>query len=206
MRPGRPRQRKGQNAGERAGDDTTLTCAPSCSDRVDEKSGDRHAGTGTPTPVSTHSLAVGAAVLAAALYANTVGHDYTFDDLPAVKNNRDINWSTPFLTTLGHDFWGTDVTHHSSHKSYRPLTTQVFRLNAVLTGRRLSTSAMWCCTAGASSSPRALSSLQALRRPGPPSAGCLRHCGGRHTLCTPSLLPRSLAVQKSFVPSLRLLP
>jgi hypothetical protein len=39
------------------------------------------------------------------------------------------------LSTLGHDFWGEDVTLSTSHKSYRPLTTQSFRFNSWVGGR-----------------------------------------------------------------------
>lgn len=52
------------------------------------------------TPVPNVGVAIVAAAVAVALYANTLGHDYTFDDFAAVQDNADVNWSTPFLSTL----------------------------------------------------------------------------------------------------------
>ena len=59
--------------------------------------------------------------------------DFVFDDLEAVINNRDVysgavsGDSTPVHNLFFHDFWGTNLTSKTSHKSYRPLTTLTFR-------------------------------------------------------------------------------
>lgn len=45
---------------------------------------------GQAVPVTNQGVAVGAAVLAIALYCNTVNHDFTFDDLVGLKNGHAI--------------------------------------------------------------------------------------------------------------------
>ncbi|XP_053693440.1 protein O-mannosyl-transferase TMTC4 [Sabethes cyaneus] len=53
---------------------------------------------------------------------------FVFDDSVAIVKNKDvIDSSTPLWDVFRHDFWGTNITDASSHKSYRPLTVLSFR-------------------------------------------------------------------------------
>ena len=57
--------------------------------------------------------------------------DFVFDDRPALLKNEDVYNSTGSLIDIfHHDFWGGNLSAKSSHKSYRPLTTLIFRLAA----------------------------------------------------------------------------
>lgn len=60
-------------------------------------------------------------------YSNSYHGDFVFDDSEAVVNNHDVNLKTPVVKIFSHDFWGTRLTNHASHKSYRPLTILSFR-------------------------------------------------------------------------------
>jgi hypothetical protein len=51
-------------------------------------------------PVANVVVATAAAAFGVALYANTLSHDFTFDDFAAVQDNADVNWTTPFMSTL----------------------------------------------------------------------------------------------------------
>ena len=44
-----------------------------------------------------------------------VSDPFVFDDLPAVKNNKDITDPDP-LIIFQHDFWGDNITSKFSHK------------------------------------------------------------------------------------------
>ena len=67
-------------------------------------------------------------IIGVVLYMNcVVGSEFVFDDHVAIKNNPDVVGSTPLSGILTHDFWGGDITLKSSHKSYRPVTTLLFR-------------------------------------------------------------------------------
>lgn len=50
----------------------------------------------------------------------------------AIKTNQDLLSETPWTNILYDDFWGTQLTHSGSHKSFRPLCTLSFRLNYTL--------------------------------------------------------------------------
>ena len=81
-------------------------------------------------------LPIGAALLTALLYANSLDAEWTFDDHAAVVSNPDV-MSRP-LGSLGlfrNDFWGTPLSTTTSHQSFRPLATLSFRANAVLGGK-----------------------------------------------------------------------
>ncbi|VVC24336.1 Hypothetical protein CINCED_3A015339 [Cinara cedri] len=62
-------------------------------------------------------------------YSNSYYGAFVFDDSEAVVNNHDVNLKTPLIKIFSHDFWGTRLTNHASHKSYRPLTILSFRFN-----------------------------------------------------------------------------
>ncbi|XP_068220759.1 protein O-mannosyl-transferase TMTC4-like isoform X1 [Palaemon carinicauda] len=78
-----------------------------------------------PYPVA--ALIVG--FCACICFINSLYGDFVFDDSEAIVNNNDIRKETPLSNLFYNDFWGTRLTHPSSHKSYRPLTVLSFRLN-----------------------------------------------------------------------------
>ncbi|XP_051564755.1 protein O-mannosyl-transferase TMTC4-like isoform X2 [Myxocyprinus asiaticus] len=48
--------------------------------------------------------------------------------------NKDLNPDTPLSNIWKNDFWGSNLSSNSSHKSYRPLTVLTFRINYLLAG------------------------------------------------------------------------
>jgi len=52
-----------------------------------------------------------------------------FDDVTAIKENRDLRGHVPIRNLFVNDFWGTPMSKEQSHKSYRPLTVLTFRWN-----------------------------------------------------------------------------
>ncbi|XP_054714335.1 protein O-mannosyl-transferase TMTC3-like [Uloborus diversus] len=72
--------------------------------------------------------------LVAICYSNSLGCDLVFDDLAAIRDNRDIRPNTPITNIFQNDFWGTPLRKEQSHKSYRPLTVLSFRLNYAVHG------------------------------------------------------------------------
>jgi len=69
------------------------------------------------------------AMLCFVVYVNSLWCDFVFDDVSAIKDNKDLRPSSPWSNILKHDFWGTDMRKEHSHKSYRPFTVLSFRLN-----------------------------------------------------------------------------
>lgn len=59
--------------------------------------------------------------------ANSYNGDFVFDDSEAILNNKDVSGTTPLYQIFNNDFWGTNLLHKQSHKSYRPLTILSFR-------------------------------------------------------------------------------
>ena len=75
--------------------------------------------------------------LALSCYANSCWGDFVFDDSEAVINNQDVDpGATSLVDVFSHDFWGTNISSRTSHKSYRPLTVLSFRLSFWLGGGR----------------------------------------------------------------------
>lgn len=70
-------------------------------------------------------------ICACICFVNSLSGEFVFDDSEAIVNNNDIRSETPLGNLFHNDFWGTRLTHPSSHKSYRPLTVLSFRLNYV---------------------------------------------------------------------------
>ncbi|GAB6030299.1 hypothetical protein CHUAL_005973 [Chamberlinius hualienensis] len=62
-------------------------------------------------------------------YFNTLSCAFVFDDISAVRDNKDLRPSTPIVNLLWNDFWGTPMHKEQSHKSYRPLCIATFRFN-----------------------------------------------------------------------------
>ncbi|XP_047494234.1 protein O-mannosyl-transferase TMTC4-like [Penaeus chinensis] len=78
-------------------------------------------------PYPAAALLVG--ICACVCFVNSLSGDFVFDDSEAIVNNSDLRGDTPLANLFHNDFWGTRLTHPSSHKSYRPLTVLSFRLN-----------------------------------------------------------------------------
>ena len=73
------------------------------------------------------------------MYANTLHADFTFDDEFAIVSNAAVlagarSHDAGAGSVWGNDFWGQNITSETSHKSWRPLTTLTFRLNARVAG------------------------------------------------------------------------
>ncbi|GIY68311.1 protein O-mannosyl-transferase TMTC4 [Caerostris extrusa] len=79
-------------------------------------------------------------------YGNSINGEFVFDDSEAVINNFDLKPDTPLSNIFKNDFWGTKLTHNSSHKSYRPLTVLTFRLNYFVTGLHPLSFSPYCST------------------------------------------------------------
>ncbi|XP_011185465.2 protein O-mannosyl-transferase Tmtc3 [Zeugodacus cucurbitae] len=65
----------------------------------------------------------------AACYWNSAQCELVFDDISAVRDNKDLRSYTPLRNIFLNDFWGTPMRKEQSHKSYRPLTVLTFRFN-----------------------------------------------------------------------------
>ncbi|XP_072556650.1 protein O-mannosyl-transferase TMTC4 isoform X2 [Paramormyrops kingsleyae] len=86
-----------------------------------------------PAASPCHSrIVVGMAALLC--FINSYDGDFVFDDSEAIINNKDLKPETPLNNIWGNDFWGTNLSSNTSHKSYRPLTVLTFRLNYLLAG------------------------------------------------------------------------
>lgn len=68
------------------------------------------------------------------LYSNTLWGSYVWDDRAAIIGNQDVTQENPLIDLFLHDFWGQDIRHNWSHKSYRPITTLSFRANHAMHG------------------------------------------------------------------------
>ncbi|EDW09963.1 protein O-mannosyl-transferase Tmtc3 [Drosophila mojavensis] len=65
-------------------------------------------------------------------YYNSTQCGLVFDDISAIRDNKDLRPSTPLRNVFLNDFWGTPMRKEQSHKSYRPLTVLTFRFNYLL--------------------------------------------------------------------------
>ena len=69
------------------------------------------------------------AIVAFAVYANTLGHDFTYDDVPVVRDDDSLA-TAGWLETLQRPYWPTGIDDHARPVvSYRPVTTLSFALN-----------------------------------------------------------------------------
>ncbi|GLD51929.1 protein O-mannosyl-transferase TMTC4 isoform X3 [Lates japonicus] len=74
------------------------------------------------------------ALVALLCFINSYDGEFVFDDSEAIVNNKDLKPTTPLNNIWTNDFWGSNLSSNSSHKSYRPLTVLTFRLNYLLAG------------------------------------------------------------------------
>ncbi|GFR21026.1 protein O-mannosyl-transferase Tmtc3 [Trichonephila clavata] len=83
---------------------------------------------------SNYRLSHFAAVIAVSFicYYNALHCGFVFDDISAIRDNKDLRPSTPLLNIFFNDFWGTPIHKEHSHKSYRPLCVLTFRINYAL--------------------------------------------------------------------------
>ncbi|XP_044748046.1 protein O-mannosyl-transferase Tmtc3 [Coccinella septempunctata] len=65
-------------------------------------------------------------------YYNSCYCGFVFDDISAIKDNRDLRPHSPLINIFFNDFWGTPMHKEQSHKSYRPLCVLTFRWNYML--------------------------------------------------------------------------
>ncbi|XP_074026010.1 protein O-mannosyl-transferase Tmtc3 isoform X2 [Leptinotarsa decemlineata] len=65
-------------------------------------------------------------------YYNSYYCGFVFDDISAIKENRDLRPHSPLMNIFVNDFWGTPMHKEQSHKSYRPLCVLTFRWNYLL--------------------------------------------------------------------------
>lgn len=79
--------------------------------------------------LSLHIAGFFCGILATLLYLNTLNGDMVFDDRAAIEENNDLRPTSKWSNLLWHDFWGDDLSHMKSHKSYRPLCSATFKLN-----------------------------------------------------------------------------
>lgn len=63
------------------------------------------------------------------VFWNSLYCDFVFDDVTAIKENKDLRPHVPLKNLFKNDFWGTPMFKEQSHKSYRPLTVLTFRIN-----------------------------------------------------------------------------
>ncbi|XP_028847347.1 protein O-mannosyl-transferase TMTC4 isoform X4 [Denticeps clupeoides] len=73
-------------------------------------------------------------LLALVCFINSYDGEFVFDDSEAIVNNKDLHPSSPLNNIWTNDFWGSNLSSNSSHKSYRPLTVLTFRMNYLLAG------------------------------------------------------------------------
>uniref|UniRef100_A0A3Q0T3I4 dolichyl-phosphate-mannose--protein mannosyltransferase n=1 Tax=Amphilophus citrinellus TaxID=61819 RepID=A0A3Q0T3I4_AMPCI len=74
------------------------------------------------------------ALVALLCFINSYDGEFVFDDSEAIVNNKDLRPTTSLSNIWTNDFWGTNLSSNSSHKSYRPLTVLTFRLNYLVVG------------------------------------------------------------------------
>ncbi|XP_021954638.1 protein O-mannosyl-transferase Tmtc3 isoform X2 [Folsomia candida] len=67
-------------------------------------------------------------------YYNSLNCQLVFDDVSAIRDNRDLRPQTPIKNLFFNDFWGTSMHKEQSHKSYRPFCVLTFRFNYLLHG------------------------------------------------------------------------
>uniref|UniRef100_A0A3P8UZS6 dolichyl-phosphate-mannose--protein mannosyltransferase n=1 Tax=Cynoglossus semilaevis TaxID=244447 RepID=A0A3P8UZS6_CYNSE len=74
------------------------------------------------------------ALVALLCFINSYDGEFVFDDSEAIVNNKDLRPTTPINNIWTNDFWGSNLSSNSSHKSYRPLTVLTFRFNYLIVG------------------------------------------------------------------------
>merc|ERR1719367_1881984 len=89
-------------------------------------------GNQSPAKVGDGMIQTVLILVCISLYWNSLQCGFVFDDISAIRDNRDLRPHVPLTNIFQNDFWGTPMTKEQSHKSYRPLTVLTFRLNYLL--------------------------------------------------------------------------
>ncbi|XP_057659425.1 protein O-mannosyl-transferase Tmtc3-like [Diorhabda carinulata] len=76
-----------------------------------------------------HALCAIIALTSILCYYNSCYCGFVFDDISAIKENRDLRPHSPLINIFFNDFWGTPMHKEQSHKSFRPLCVLTFRWN-----------------------------------------------------------------------------
>ncbi|CBN78021.1 conserved unknown protein [Ectocarpus siliculosus] len=66
-------------------------------------------------------------IISFGLHHETLLGGFVWDDRPAVVGNQDVWAGSSWGDIWRHDFWGQQIAHAESHKSFRPLTTVTFK-------------------------------------------------------------------------------
>lgn len=76
------------------------------------------------------------ALLSIIIYSNSLNCGFVYDDKKAILENKNVvsdhGKLESWLNLFTDDFWGTPLSNSGSHKSYRPLVTLSFKLQAYL--------------------------------------------------------------------------
>lgn len=76
------------------------------------------------------------ALLSIIIYSNSLNCGFVYDDKKAILENKNVvsdhGSFESWLNIFTDDFWGTPLSNPGSHKSYRPLVTLSFKLQAYL--------------------------------------------------------------------------
>ena len=86
-----------------------------------------------------HKLLAVTAVILCAILSNgpSLRAGFLFDDTEAILSNSDVTGTSDISDVFRHDFWGGDILSKTSHKSYRPITVLLFRLDSYWSGEEL---------------------------------------------------------------------
>ena len=79
------------------------------------------------TPLVFSSPVLLLSIVSTVCYFNSIFGGFVFDDVSAIKDNKDLRPSSPVSNILYNDFWGLPMSKEQSHKSYSPLTVLSFR-------------------------------------------------------------------------------
>lgn len=75
------------------------------------------------------------AIITIVIYLNSLSCGFVYDDRVAILENRNVfasDASSSWFRLLTDDFWGTPISNAGSHKSWRPLVTLTYKLEAKL--------------------------------------------------------------------------
>ena len=86
------------------------------------------------SPRSDNATKISLVCISSLCYLNSLLCGFVFDDLSAIRDNKDLRPTSPLTNIFRNDFWGVSMQAEQSHKSYRPLCVLSFRLNYLLQG------------------------------------------------------------------------
>lgn len=95
---------------------------------VEEEKSDHNENAWLDVIANPKVLAIICFAVSVGIYSNTLFHEFTFDDFAAIATNPFVTGDKPWSDLFRVDFWGTPTTSSLSHKSYRPLTSFLYRI------------------------------------------------------------------------------